>query len=335
MENLKERHGCVSAWLWMVIIVNLCFCVYYFMTMLDSESSQSLGYGFLSSLSVFLILGAILLMRWSRCGFYLMVGTSLLTLIVNHFLLEIEVGYSIPGILGILFWWVILQIRKNGVSAWKLMDTTWDYKHCRHLYQVFLATVLLIVFVSVFHSFNEGSVVDNQPKSHASIGSASKEISEESENNIEWNQFLADDKSCKIEAPADFRKAKLNENQLFALICTDYDPAFVAFSESLKNATAVGVYTSKQYAQVVVKNNCNAPGAEKYKKIAERQLSNGGYVICYDLTIDGTAFRYNLVAIKSKTAFYYGLIYCLEEYAGKVEPIMSHMVNSFQTMKYP
>ena len=333
MENLKERHGCVSAWLWMVIVVNLCFCVYYFMTMLDSESSQSLGYGFLSSLSVFLILGAILLMRWSRCGFYLMVGTSLLTLIVNHFLLEIEVGYSIPGILGILFWWVILQIRKNGVSAWKLMDTTWDYKHCRHLYQVFLATVLLIVFVSVFHSFNEGSVVDNQPKSHASIGSASKEISEESDNNIEWNQFLADDKSCKIEAPADFRKAKLNENQLFALICTDYDPAFVAFSESLKNATAVGVYTSKQYAQVVVKNNCNAPGAEKYKKIAERQLSNGGYVICYDLTIDGTAFRYNLVAIKSKTAFYYGLIYCLEEYAGKVEPIMSHMVNSFQTMK--
>lgn len=333
MENLKERHGCVSAWLWMVIVVNLCFCVYYFMTMLDSESSQSLGYGFLSSLSVFLILGAILLMRWSRCGFYLMVGTSLLTLIVNHFLLEIEVGYSIPGILGILFWWVILQIRKNGVSAWKLMDTTWDYKHCRHLYQVFLATVLLIVFVSVFHSFNEGSVVDNQPKSHASIGSASKEISEESENNIEWNQFLADDKSCKIEAPADFRKAKLNEKQLFALICTDYDPAFVAFSESLKNATAVGVYTSKQYAQVVVKNNCNAPGAEKYKKIAERQLSNGGYVICYDLTIDGTAFRYNLVAIKSKTAFYYGLIYCLEEYAGKVEPIMSHMVNSFQTMK--
>ena len=333
MENLKERHGCVSAWLWIVIVVNLCFCVYYFMTMLDSESSQSLGYGFLSSLSVFLVLGAILLMRWSRCGFYLMVGTSLLTLIVNHFLLEIEVGYSIPGILGILFWWVILQIRKNGVSAWKLMDTTWDYKHCRHLYQVFLVIALLIVFVSVFHSSNGGTVVDNQSKSHASIGSASNEISEESENNIEWTQFLADDKSCKIEAPADFRKAKLNDDQLFALICTDYDPAFVAFSEPLKNLTAVGVNNCKQYAQVVVKNNYNVPGAEKYKKIAEKQLSNGAYVICYDLTIDGTAFRYNLVAIKSKTAYYYGLIYCLKEYAGKVEPVMTHMVNSFQAMK--
>ena len=333
MENYKERHGCVSAWLWIVIVANLCFCIYYFMTMLDSESSLSFGYGLLSALSVSLILGAILLMRWSRCGFYLMIVASLLTLVVNHFLLEIEVAYSIHGILGILFWWAILQIRKNGVSAWKQMDTTWDYKHCRHLYQVFLGIVLLIVLVSVFHSSNGGAVVDNQSKSYASIGSASKEISEESENNIEWNQFLADDKSCKIEAPADFRKAKLNDDQLFALICTDYDPAFVAFSEPLKNATAVGVNTSRQYAQVVVKNNRNAPGAEKYKKIAERQLSNGGYVICYDLTIDGTAFRYNLVAIKSKTAFYYGLIYCLEEYAGKVEPIMSHMVNSFQIMK--
>ena len=333
MENYKERHGCVSAWLWIVIVANLCFCIYYFMTMLDSESSLSFGYGLLSALSVSLILGAILLMRWSRCGFYLMMVASLLALVVNHFLLEIEVAYSIHGILGMLFWWAILQIRKNGVSAWKLMDTTWDYKHCRHLYQVFLGIVLLIVLVSVFHSSNGGAVVDNQSKSYASIGSASKEISEESENNIEWNQFLADDKSCKIEAPADFRKAKLNDDQLFALICTDYDPAFVAFSEPLKNATAVGVSTSRQYAQVVVKNNRNAPGTEKYKKIAERQLSNGGYVICYDLTIDGTAFRYNLVAIKSKTAFYYGLIYCLEEYAGKVEPIMSHMVNSFQTMK--
>ena len=153
MENYKERHGCVSAWLWIVIVANLCFCIYYFMTMLDSESSLSFGYGLLSALSVSLILGAILLMRWSRCGFYLMIVASLLTLVVNHFLLEIEVAYSIHGILGILFWWAILQIRKNGVSAWKLMDTTWDYKHCRHLYQVFLVIVLLIVLVSVSDSF--------------------------------------------------------------------------------------------------------------------------------------------------------------------------------------
>ena len=60
MENYKERHGCVSAWLWIVIVANLCFCIYYFMTMLDSESSLSFGYGLLSALSVSLILGAIL-----------------------------------------------------------------------------------------------------------------------------------------------------------------------------------------------------------------------------------------------------------------------------------
>ncbi len=45
-------------------MANLCFCIYYFMTMLDSESSLSFGYGLLSALSVSLILGAILLMRW-------------------------------------------------------------------------------------------------------------------------------------------------------------------------------------------------------------------------------------------------------------------------------
>ena len=127
MEKLKERHGCVSIWLWIVIVVNLCFCVYYFITMLDSESSQSLGYGFLSALSVSLILGAILLMRWSRCGFYLMIGTSLLTLIVNHFLLEIEVGYRIHGILGILFWCVYcthmgIKMLLEGISSVSLSE---------------------------------------------------------------------------------------------------------------------------------------------------------------------------------------------------------------------
>lgn len=327
MENLKQRHGCISAWLWLVIVANLCLGVGYFVTMFDNEGSQGVGYGLLSALCCSFILGAILLMRWSKCGFYLMVFTSFLTIAVNTYLLNIEIVNNVLGVLSLLLWWAILQIKKNGVSAWKLMHTTWDYKHCRHLYQVFSILMFVIVLISVIHTINSSEVKENDTIEK-------KEVLDVSEDNdIEWKQFVADNQSCKIEAPADFRKANLNEEQLFALVCSDYDPAFVAFSEPLKDLNDFGVNTSKQYAQVLVKNLSNAPGAGKFKKISEKELNNGAYVICYNLTVDGTAFRYNLVAIKSKTAYYYGLVYCIEKYVGKVEPVMSHMVNSFQLLK--
>lgn len=136
--NLKQRNGCITAWLWVAIIANIGMTIFYAVSMFSAYSTEmALGFGICSILGVVNILGAILLMRWNKTGFYLFLISSLITAIVSIFVLKMEAATAIGSLFAIIIWWAILQAKKNGVSAWSQLDTGWDYKHTRHLYQVF------------------------------------------------------------------------------------------------------------------------------------------------------------------------------------------------------
>lgn len=147
MDNLKERHGCVTFWLWLASILNLAMAVFYASSMFSAyTSAMSLGFGLCSILGVVNVLGGILLMRWNKYGFYLFAVSCIISIIVNISILGIEPVAMISSLVGIFMWWGILQIRKNGVSAWSQMQSNWDYKHCRHIYQLF-CSIMLVLFV--------------------------------------------------------------------------------------------------------------------------------------------------------------------------------------------
>lgn len=136
--NLKQRNGCITAWLWVAIIANIGMAIFYAVSMFSAYTTEmALGFGICSILGVVNILGAILLMRWNKTGFYLFLISSLITAIVSIFVLKMEAATAIGSLFAIIIWWAILQAKKNGVSAWSQLDTGWDYKHTRHLYQVF------------------------------------------------------------------------------------------------------------------------------------------------------------------------------------------------------
>ena len=80
--------------------------------------------------------------------------------------LNLNPAASLYSLVSILVWWGVLQIRKNGASAWGLMNKGWDYKHCRHLYQVF-AGVIILLFVLSLVAFGvanrkSGSLMSNE-----------------------------------------------------------------------------------------------------------------------------------------------------------------------------
>ena len=63
----KQRHGCVTWWLWFAIIVNFVVAIIYSVAMFDvADSGLALGSGLLSMLGVLNVLGSILLMRWNK-----------------------------------------------------------------------------------------------------------------------------------------------------------------------------------------------------------------------------------------------------------------------------
>lgn len=334
MNETKQRHGCINAWLWLVIAINSATCGYYAIQMFNVLSNTLVwGFGLLSILALGNILGAILLMRWNKCGFYLFIACSIVAAIINVSILDLGVYTGIQGLVAILIWWGILHIKKDGVSAWKLMNGGWDYKHCRHLYQLFgiIAGGLLIATIAVSTTYsNTVDVLDDEYKEEVD-----SLVEEEAEvvDITTWKRFSDDGKYCSIEAPNDFRKTMLVEEQILGLMCSDYDPAVIVVKESSSDVKAVGIHSPKEYADVLVKMNRNADGATNFKKISEKEYRTNSHLIVYDMDVDGDKFRYSLLTTRTSSNFYYCMVYCLSEYSEKLEDTVNHMLDSFEANK--
>ncbi len=75
-----------------------------------------------------LLTGAILMLAWKKTGFWLYTSNAAINLISSIILIIIAgtspavIGGLIGSINGPIALWAILQIRKNGVSCWKLLE---------------------------------------------------------------------------------------------------------------------------------------------------------------------------------------------------------------------
>jgi len=218
MNEGKERHGCVNAWLWIVIISNLGLGIYYATMMFSAyTNTMSLGFGLLSILATLNVLGAILLMRWNKCGFYLFVVSSVLAALVNLGVLNLEPVVLLSGLFAILIWWGILQIKKDGISAWSLLEDGWDYKHCRHLYQLFgiIIGLLLVLTIVAYTGSHEGNPYEGiLPSDDSELIVDSVAVEDE----IVWQTFSDSNNMCSIEAPNDFHTAELNTDQILGIL---------------------------------------------------------------------------------------------------------------------
>ncbi len=334
MEEAKERHGCISVWLWFTIISNFGYAIYYAVSMFDAYSkAHCIILGLLSILATINLLGAIMLMMWNKCGFYILVISSILTTIINVGLLDTEPLYVILGLCAIIIWWGILQIRKNGKSAWCQMIDGLDYLHRRHLYQLF-ATIVAALFVltSIAYVCTDGGYTSKDVIPLDDYKFYADPTADEVDD-IEWKTFYGDSNSCSIEAPSDLRYAKLSEDQTLGLFCTDYDPFVVVVYETINSLKGVGVNTPEEYANVVVKLNRNVEGSSGYKKISEGAYGENSFLVVYNLTVDGTVIRINTLTTKTKSYFYYCQVYCVEKYADKSESTIMHMIDSFKALK--
>lgn len=123
-NELKQRHGCVTFWLWLVLIVNAGFMLQYLVSVFNPNPllpnrSISLLLALLCACNVF---AALLLMRWNKTGFYLFIVSSVVSLVVNILLLDVHPVQSVSSLLGIVIWWGVLQIRRDSISAWSQME---------------------------------------------------------------------------------------------------------------------------------------------------------------------------------------------------------------------
>lgn len=124
MENTKTRHGCLTAWLILMIVANAFTAITT--PLLAASIGQSIP-GFpawvlwpISLLAVLNLLFAVALFYWKKWGFIGFCVTSILALALNLYA-GIGVGRSALGLVGIAILYAVLQIGGDK-RAWSQLE---------------------------------------------------------------------------------------------------------------------------------------------------------------------------------------------------------------------
>ena len=124
MDGPKQRHGCLTAWLILMIVANsLSALMYIFAKNLIMNAVPSTpGWTFpvYAVLGIVNVICAIALTRWKKWGFYGFVATTIAGLVIN-ILIQVEVRQIVFGLLGIVILFGVLQIGKEN-KGWPQLE---------------------------------------------------------------------------------------------------------------------------------------------------------------------------------------------------------------------
>lgn len=121
MPETKYRHGCLTTWLVLVIIANALTVLSYVIFILPRAVHSARPDSPAWALFVMTILGianlvfAVALFRWKRWGFFGLLVTTTLALIIN-LRIGIKPAVFVAGLCGIVILYTVLQIggKKKG-----------------------------------------------------------------------------------------------------------------------------------------------------------------------------------------------------------------------------
>jgi len=122
----KQRHGCVTAWLILMIVVNAA-AMFYSLISTNSDLDPyrmvipEWIYLTLALISLCNVVFAVMLLKWKKIAFWGFVVTSILTMGLNIYA-GLGVAQSLVGLLGVGVLFAILQIKEDGKSAWENLE---------------------------------------------------------------------------------------------------------------------------------------------------------------------------------------------------------------------
>jgi hypothetical protein len=124
MEQGKSRHGCLMAWLILVLVANSASALIYLMgkSMVLEQMPNAPGWIFpaLIVFSLFNLICAIALLKWKKWGFWGFCVSSIAALIIN---LSVGLGIapSLGGLFGVVILYGVLQIGGDN-KGWPQLD---------------------------------------------------------------------------------------------------------------------------------------------------------------------------------------------------------------------
>jgi len=124
--NNKQRHGCITAWLILMIIANSVTALMYLFAgdmvaqNLPGEIPQHMMI-LLAIMGIINVICSVLLFKWMKLGFWGFIASSLIAVAIN-LSIGLGIGQSLFGLIGVIILFGVFQIKKDNVTAWDNLD---------------------------------------------------------------------------------------------------------------------------------------------------------------------------------------------------------------------
>ncbi len=116
MAEAKTRHGCLTAWLVLMIIANSATAVIYLIDSAAIKSNLPIAPAWtlptLAVASLANVVFAVALFYWKKWAFFGFVGTSIIALVINLTIGQ-NIAHLLLGVLGVVTLYAVLQIGKE------------------------------------------------------------------------------------------------------------------------------------------------------------------------------------------------------------------------------
>ena len=124
MSDKKQRHGCLTAWLVLLIVVNSLVALLYIVEGSELRkhlpSAPAWTFPALIVLLIANVIFAAALFRWKKWGFWGFIATTVIAFFIN-LMIGVNVVQAVLGLVGIGILYGVLQIGKEN-KGWPQLD---------------------------------------------------------------------------------------------------------------------------------------------------------------------------------------------------------------------
>lgn len=245
----KKRNKFISFWLGLMVTLNTLGASLMLYGLL-TENTFTVTWMTVCLSFTLNILCALMLWKWMRWGYWLYLFSSAFVVAAYLFSSPLEtLPTLIGGGIGMLILFGILNLKKNGLPAWKQMDNSFHWKKHKGMYGGFIALFLVI--------FLTGIVKMQQRPLDMGYYDPAYEIEGDSTfvDSLEYpaTQILyAKDGSCSVAVPDFFVEQDLNEGAVLSCGLNDNYPYVTVLREKKATVSDYGLTTLEKYADFLM-----------------------------------------------------------------------------------
>lgn len=321
-------HWAVWTWLSIILLVNSFLAVMFLFPieafgMNDSFFiRQSFIVAFLFGLNV---IAAILMCNAKRIGFFLFIASQIIALLVE---------YSNNGLIwlivsaGILF--AVLQIKKNGISAWDVMGQSRKTNRGAYLLSgIVVSAMAITALISYPHqmAMSEGSY---------GLSDDSLAVPSDSLASVDWVRIADDNNKFSVLIPGDWTSQQLSTRQCMGYGSPDDNYYMLALCEDATDVYNAGVSNLDEYYNLL-KENFNGL-LSNYHPITKTDMKiygERGIMQTYSgsIKVNDKYIECFFEKLYLKTDNFYVILQCWSPLSLKdeAEPKFDKMVLSYQT----